>query len=163
MASAKAQNTDWKPTTFITNTCALSLILQVAGAAADGIYSSSNLLDLANPANDSIPAVAAYKAYMQQIGKADVQTTAAVGWTTGEVTVAILRQAAASPDGLTRASIIDAARDFTFTPSLTRPGVAFKSIGEEDPYLAESLQVVTYDAGSGIFTDVGKLITDFES
>ena len=75
----------------------------------------------------------------------------------------ILKQAQASPKGLTRASIIEAARDFTYTPLLAREGVVDKSKGESDPYLAESLQVLQYDATAKTFKDIGPLVTEFET
>ncbi len=163
LASAKAQDTAWAPSTFITNTCASSLILQVAGASANGIYTSNNLIDVTAPANAAVPSVKEYIDYMTSIGKADIAATAAAGWTTAEVTVAIIKQAQASPDGLSRASIINAARNFTYTPMLARQGVVDKSMGEADPYLAESLQVLQYDATTATFTDIGSLITEFET
>jgi branched-chain amino acid transport system substrate-binding protein len=100
---------------------------------------------------------------MTAAGKAEIITTATAGWATAEVTVAIIKQAMESPDGLSRASIINAARDFTYTPTLARDGVVFKSMGEEDPFLAESLQVLQYDADTATFTNIGDLITEFES
>ena len=163
LADAKAQNTDWKPATFITNTCASSLILGAAGAAADGLYTSSNLVDVAAPANADKPNVKEYLAFMEAQKLSDIATTASAGWTTAEATVAILKQAAESPEGLSRASIINAARNFTFTPMLARDGVVDKSSGEEDPFLAQSLQVLQYDADTATFTDIGSLITEFES
>ena len=90
-------------------------------------------------------------------------STATAGWTTAEVTVAILIQAAASPEGLTQASIINAARNFNYEPTLGIDGVVFKMMGEEDPYIAESLVVRQYNAASATFTDIGELITEFES
>ena len=163
MASAKAQNADWTPATFITNTCASSLILGAAGPAADGLYTSNNLKDIGDPAVQALPAVKEYIDFMTAQGFGDIVTTAAAGWHTGEMTVAIIKQAAESPEGLTRASIINAARNFTYTPSLARDGVQAKSIGEEDAFLFESLTVLQYNATSATFTDVGKLIADFES
>jgi len=163
LADAKAQNTDWKPATFITNTCASSLILGAAGAAADGLYTSSNLVDVAAPANADKPNVKEYLAFMEAQKLSDIATTASAGWTAAEATVAILKQAAESPEGLSRASIINAARNFTFTPMLARDGVVDKSSGEEDPFLAQSLQVLQYDADTATFTDIGSLITEFES
>ena len=163
LADAKAQNTDWKPATFITNTCASSLILGAAGAAADGLYTSSNLVDVAAPANADKPNVKEYLAFMEAQKLSEIATTASAGWTTAEATVAILKQAAESPEGLSRASIINAARNFTFTPMLARDGVVDKSSGEEDPFLAQSLQVLQYDADTATFTDIGSLITEFES
>jgi len=163
LASSKAQNAGWDPATYVTNTCASSLILGAAGANADGIYTSNNLLDVVDPANAALPAVAEYLAYMDGLGKSAVVTTASVGWVVAEATVAIIKQAMDSPEGLTRASILNASRNFTYTPTLVRPGVNFKSIGEEDPFLAESLQVLLYDADTATFTAVGDVITTFES
>ena len=77
--------------------------------------------------------------------------------------MAILAQAAESPDGLTRASIINAARNFEHTPSMGRDGITYKMNGEEDAFLVESTQIVQYDAAAKIFNDVGELITNFES
>ena len=34
--------------------------------------------------------------------------------------------------------------------------------GAEDPYGAESMQVVQYDADTSTYTDIGELITAFE-
>ncbi|MGE3586453.1 MAG: ABC transporter substrate-binding protein [Ilumatobacteraceae bacterium] len=163
LAAAKAQNAGWDPAVFITNTCASSLILGAAGPAADGLYTSNNLLDIGNPEVQTMPVVADYIAFMEGQGLGDIITTGAAGWTTGEITVAILNQAAQSPEGLTRASIINAARTFTHTPSLGREGVVDKTMGVEDPYLSETLQVLQYDADTATFTDIGSLITEFES
>ena len=164
LASSKAQNAGWEPVTYISNTCAASsLILAAAGANADGVLTSNNLVDVKDPANAAIPAVAEFLAYMDDLGKGDTVATAAAGWHVAEVTIAIIKQAMESPEGLTRASIINAARNFTYTPGFARPGVVFKSIGEEDPFLAQSLQVVEYDADTATFTAIGDVITTFES
>lgn len=163
VANQKAANPGWEPAVFVTNTCASSLILALAGPAADGLYTSNNLVDVVDPANASLAPVAEYLAFMEGLGKADIAATASAGWTTAEVVVAILVQAAASPEGLTRASIINAARNFEHTPMLGVSGVTYKMNGAEDPYLAESLVVRQYDAASATFVDVSDLITEFES
>lgn len=163
VANAKAANAGWNPAVFVTNTCASSLILGASGPAADGLYTSGNLIDVVDPANAEIPEVAEYLAFMGAEGKGEVVATAGAGWITAETTVAILIQAAASPEGLTQASIINAARNFTYEPSLGLDGVVFKMAGEEDPFLAESLVVRQYDADTATFTDIGDLITEFES
>jgi branched-chain amino acid transport system substrate-binding protein len=163
LAEKKAQSAGWAPATFITNTCASSLILGAAGAAADGIYTSNNLTDITDPANAAVPAVKAYVDYMASFGKSDVASTASAGWNTAETTVAIIKQAMESEAGLTQASIINAARNFTYTPSLGRDGVVFKSMGEEDPFLTQSLQVLQYNATAKTFSSIGDLITEFET
>jgi ABC-type branched-subunit amino acid transport system substrate-binding protein len=163
VADAKAANPGWNPIVYLTNTCASPLILGAAGPAANGLYTSANLKDIGDPKVQADPKVKPYIDYMTSKGKQDIVTTAAAGWTTAEVTVAILKQAAESPEGLTRASIMNAARNFEYTPQLARDGVVDKMNGEEDPFLAESMQVVQYDATTKTFKDVGPLITDFES
>ncbi|MEN9823603.1 MAG: hypothetical protein RLZ04_2029, partial [Actinomycetota bacterium] len=163
VANAKAANAGWEPATFLTNTCASSLILTLAGEAANGLYTSNNLVDINDPASLEIPSVKTYVDYMASLGKSEIATTAGAGWNTAETIVAILVQAQASEAGLTRASIINAARNFSYTPMLAAPGVTFKMAGAEDPFLAESLVVRQYDAAAATFTDIGELVTEWES
>ena len=163
VTEAKAANAGWDPKVFLTATCASSLILTVAGAAADGLYTSSNLVDINNPDYATLPKVETYVNYMDAQGKLDVATTASAGWNVMEITVEILRLAASSPEGLTRASIMNAARNYSFEPMLARPGVVMTMSGADDAYQAESLQVVQYNATTKVFTDIGELITEFES
>ncbi len=163
VANAKAANTGWMPNIFLTNTCASSLILAGAGEAADGLFTSNNLVDVNDPAIASKPAVAEYIAFMTAQGNKDIVTTASAGWHVAEVTVAILKQASESPEGLTRASIMNAARNYSLVPSLARDGVVLTMNGDVDAFQAESLQVVQYEFASGTFSDVGELITDYES
>jgi len=80
-----------------------------------------------------------------------------------ELTVEIIAKAAASEAGLTRASIIEAARSVNYTPMLARDGVVMKTNGTSDQATAESLTVIQYNATSKTFADVGSLISDFES
>jgi ABC-type branched-subunit amino acid transport system substrate-binding protein len=165
IANAKAANPDWDPRIYNTSTCASSLILETAGAAADGIYTSPNtgIVDLENEENHSIPGVAEYLATIEAAGLADTVPTSATGWLFGEVTLEILRQAAESPDGLTQASIIEAARNFEYSPSIVREGVVFKQAGLEDDDTMEDVQILQYDADTQTMTDVGELITTFRS
>ena len=152
LARVRAALGDWDPTVYIASGCADPSILSLAGAAADGVLTSSNL-------RTDDPA---FVTAMAGAGVTDL-AAAAEGWTAAEVTVAILRQAQSSSDGLTRASIIDAARRLAYTPSLARPGVQFTTDGSDDAYLAESLQVIRFHAADATFSDVGPLIAQFES
>ena len=166
LVNAKAANAGWEPRVYITNTCASVLILESAGEAADGLISSQNqgLKDISDPeVAQADPEITTFIDYMTERGEAGTIPTSGVGWTTGEVTVAILAQAAESPDGLTRASIMNAARNFEFTPSMGRDGVTYRRNGEEDVFLVESTQVFQWDATAKIFNDVGDLVTDFET
>ena len=163
VANAKAANTGWMPNIYLTNTCASSLILAGAGEAADGLFTSNNLVDVNDPAIASKPAVAEYIAFMTAQGNKDIITTASAGWHVAEVTVAILKQAYESAEGLTRASIMNAARNYSLVPSLAREGVVLTMNGDVDAFQAESLQVVQYEFATGTFSDIGELITDYES
>jgi hypothetical protein len=100
---------------------------------------------------------------MQAAGHADTVPTSAAGWNAAELTVEVLRRAAESPDGLTQASIINAARNFEYQASLGRDGVTLETSGEEDGYLVEDVQILQYDAAAKLMNDVGELITTFES
>ena len=164
LANAKATTPGWNPRIYITATCASTLLLGLAGTAADGIITVVTGIDVADPKNASVPVVVDYRAVMAKNGfPADGDfATAGAGWSVGELTVEVLKQAAASPDGLTRASILNAARNFSYHPSLVRDGITFKASGETDPYLNEVQQVVQYNATTKTYTDLGSLITKFE-
>lgn len=164
LANARAANSGWEPRVYITNTCASTLLLSIAGANADGIFTSVAVLDANDPANDANAAVAQFKADLDATGNdfGGDYATAYAGWVIGEYTAEVLRNAAEAEGGLTRASIINAARSLSYTPSLARPGVTLTLDGADDPYLIESLQVVQYDADTRTYTDVGELVTDFE-
>jgi len=56
LASGKAQNAGWEPLTYVTNTCASNLILGAAGANADGLITSNNLLDVTDPTTNGLAA-----------------------------------------------------------------------------------------------------------
>jgi len=164
VANAKATTPGWQPRIYLTATCASTLLLALSGEAANGIITEVTGIDVADPKNASNPKVVDYKAIMTAAGfPADGDfATASAGWAVGEFTVEVLKEAAASPDGLTRASIINAARALDYHPSLAREGLQFKTNGTDDPYLNEECQVVQYDATSKTYTDLGSIVTQFE-
>jgi branched-chain amino acid transport system substrate-binding protein len=164
LANAKAANPGWEPRVYITSTCASTLLLAISGASADGIFTIVTNKDANDPANDADPEVADYKQAITDLGfAADGDfATASVGWSNAELTIELLKTAAASEDGLTRASIIDAARAMDYHPSLAREGINFTLSGADDAYGLESLQVVQYDADTKTYTDIGELVTSFE-
>ena len=164
LANAKAA-TGWEPVVYMTNTCAASaLILGAAGPNADGIYTSAamGLVDVANPEVAAVEPVASYIAEMEAQGLGDIITTGGAGWNAGEVTVAVLLDALESPDGLTQASIINAARNLSFHPTLLREGMNYTMNGEEDGFYSQDIQIGQYDAEAGFYTDIGEVIS-FES
>jgi branched-chain amino acid transport system substrate-binding protein len=164
LANAKAANPGWEPLVYMTATCASTLILAVAGDAADEMITSAWTVDANDEAFQDIEEVATFMEEIDSITDAHQgdYSTASVGWTNGEITAEILNQAAQSPDGLTRASIINAARNFEYTAQLHREGITLQMDGEQDPYMLESMQVVQYDADTGTLEERGPVITDFE-
>ena len=167
LANAKAQNTAWTPMVFITNTCASKLFFGLAGAAAEGVYTSDNLVDANDPKNADHPGVKAFMETYNAAGLGGDPGATEAGWNAGEATVAILN-AALKTGTLSRKSIIEAARNLTFTPSLARQsassqGVQYKMKGAEDPFAFQTLQVLQWSGASQTFTEVGDPITDFES
>jgi ABC-type branched-subunit amino acid transport system substrate-binding protein len=163
LAKAKAANPGWDPRVYITSTCASPLILKIAGAAADGLYTISGSIDVADPKNASNPKVKEYHDYMVSKGfKSDGDfATAAAGWSTAEATVAVLAQAAAGGE-LTRASIMNSARSLDFTGMFARPGVKLHTDGDKDGFPLESFQVIQWDATSKTYKDVGPVNSEFE-
>jgi hypothetical protein len=115
-----------------------------------------------NPAVlDANPAAKTYADFMTAGNYGDY-TTAAAGWVIGEATLQTLKQAAESDNGLTRASIIEAARNMDFSPELVRDGVTYTMNGDQDTYMVTDVQVVQYDATAKIFNDIGTLHTDLD-
>jgi hypothetical protein len=147
---------------FLTNTCASKLFLGLAGTAAEGVYTSSNLLDANDPKNAAAPGV---KTFLETVAAAKLPGdpgVVEVGWNAGEATVAILN-AALKSGTLSRKSIIEAARTLTFTPSLARPSVQYKMSGDADPFAFQTLQVLQWSTASQTFAEIGDPITQFES
>ena len=128
------------------------------------VYSSASagLRDPDDPAEQENPEVQNYIAAMQAGGYPETSiSVGAAGWSVMETTVEILRQAAASEAGLTRASIINAARSLHYHSSMTREGVEYRMSGEEDGWYVEDVQILQFAAATSTFTNVGDLITDF--
>lgn len=164
LAAVKATTDGWEPAVYLTNTCASELILALAGEAADGIYTSASmgLRDVSDPDVAAAEPVAGYIAEMEAQGLGDIITTGGAGWNAAEVTVQILIDAANSADGLTQASIINAARNLNFHPTLLREGMNYVMNGEDDTQYSEDIQIIQYSIAEHHFLDVGELYS-FES
>ena len=149
----------------MTNTCASPLILGASGDNANGLYTSGSFgaVDVVNPDQPGHPRRRRVHVLHRQQGLSDTFPTSGAGW---------LRRghrrdpAPCRPSrlqGLTQASIINQARNFEFKPSMVRDNITYKTSGDEDGYLVESVQIVQYDSTTKFLNDVGELITRFES
>lgn len=162
VTNAKAANAGWAPAVFQTNTCASKLFLSLlAQESGDGVYTSGNIKDVNDPKNAADPNVAAFLAAVTAAGIEGDPGVVAAGWSSAESTVAILKQAAASPGGLSRKSIIEAARNLDFTPSLFRDGLSYAT-SATDGYPVEGLQVLQWNHATQTFTEIGDPITTYE-
>ncbi len=161
-AKARAGGT-WEPLVFQTNTCASRLLISLlAAGSGDGVYTSSNLVDPVDPKNADNPGVVALKAAYDAAGYTTDIATVSVGWSVGEYTVNIINKALES-GSLTRQSIIEAARNLEFVPSLGREGTVYKLNGEEDFFSFESLTVLQWDEANNAYIELGPEDTSFES
>jgi branched-chain amino acid transport system substrate-binding protein len=157
LGNQKAANPNFDGLVYQTATCANPVFFTPPGSSADGVYTSANLRDVANPANASDPAVADYlEAFAASGSDASPGGIAVAGWIAADLTVHVLEEAAASGT-LSRQSIIDAARNIDYAPALLREGLNFY-MDAVDGYIAEGTQIVQWNAADGVFVDVGDVI-----
>jgi ABC-type branched-subunit amino acid transport system substrate-binding protein len=162
LANAKAANPAFKPRLYLGGTCASSTILGAAGAAADGLFTVGSTKDANDPKNATDPGIKLMSDQLKLASFTGDFGTATAGWVAGEATVKALVAAAKSKDGLTRASILNAARTLDFHPAAFREGIDIKMNGAEDPFAIESLQIIQFNATTKTYTDIGGVINQFE-
>ena len=96
-----------------------------AGTAADGNTIPSYLKGPGDPAQADDAGV---KLYLSQVTTANKNNTIAVaGWVQADLLINTLKQAAASPAGLSRVGVIQAARDQSYASPMLRNGVLWVS------------------------------------
>ena len=163
LLNAKAVAGDWNPIVFQTNTCSSRLLIDLlAGGSADGVYTSGNLVDAADPKFAELPGIQTFKAAYDAAGLAGDIATTATGWNYAEATVNIINKALESGT-LSRKSIMEAARNLEFVPSLGREGTVYKMNGDEDSFTFQSLTVLQWNQATNSFTEIGEHVTEFES
>ncbi|HEX6872307.1 MAG TPA: ABC transporter substrate-binding protein [Micromonosporaceae bacterium] len=164
LANVKAANAGWTPQVYLTSTCAFQSVLAAAGPAANGVIAASSYLDTGDTSVVAGNKELTYlKEQLTKSGQEKGIAVAAVGWAVADILTAALRKAAASPAGLTQASILEAHRTIDYHSSVMRPGVNARMSGDKDDVLIQSLQIIKFDATASKFTDMGALITSFES
>ncbi|MPQ96500.1 ABC transporter substrate-binding protein [Modestobacter sp. I12A-02628] len=116
----------WAPQVYQNSTCADRSLYEPAGAAADGQRVFKYEVVPSLPEFAGTPAVEQYLADAASQGLADPMSNWSVtGWTIGEVYADLLTAAAESDDGLTRLSIMEAARAQDFHPATFIEGIDF--------------------------------------
>ncbi|QXC60462.1 ABC transporter substrate-binding protein [Aquihabitans sp. G128] len=160
-ALEEATSSNWERTsTFVSGTCISKTLMGLAGQNADGVLATTNIKDPLNPAFKDDAAMKEYRATLAEFGDDKVDPDngiVAYGYTQAALLQYVLEQ---SPK-LTRSSVLDTLRTIdTKGLGLLIDGVDAK-MSADDPYLAENLQLIQYDAGNKYFTNVGDVI-DFE-
>jgi branched-chain amino acid transport system substrate-binding protein len=100
-----------------------------AGAAADGVVIPRYLKDPGDPAQADDAGVKAYLADVAGVNDPNNAVTIS-GWMQADLLINTLKQAAASEGGLTRVSIIEAARDQDYASPVLTNGIEWISTAE---------------------------------
>jgi len=159
-ALKKAQAANWKPITWVSGTCISKTLMGIAGDAANGAISMTNVKDPFNPAFKDD---AAMKLYREKVKKyspdADLDNgIVAYGWTQG----ALLVKAMESAKKASRLEVMEAVRNMKgLDGGLLIDGAKVTTSGERDPYMGETVQVIQFDASKKYFSKIGQPI-DFE-
>jgi ABC-type branched-subunit amino acid transport system substrate-binding protein len=153
----KLVSDEWRPRVYMSQSCLNRLTIRLAGSAADGVYTITDLIDVGNLANVRVAAVAELAAALPASSSPVFLSNAATGWNIAELTVDVLARAAASDDGLNRRTIIEAARSLDTSTSLGFPGVHYVTDGSLDAAVAETVQVVRWNEVIQAFDPDGAL------
>ena len=122
---------DFKPELVIRpSSCALSAEFIAAGEAAEGDQLPLYMKEPVQPGLEGDEGVAQYEEEMAGVESLNDPVTTA-GWVQADLLIATIEQAAASDDGLTRASLIEAARALDYTSPMFLDGVTWVSTPEK--------------------------------
>jgi branched-chain amino acid transport system substrate-binding protein len=135
--------------------CADANAYIAAGQAADG-----NIIPAwaKNPADPALANDAGVKEYLSKVTTANKNNTIAVaGWIQADLLINTLKQAAASPGGLTRVSVIQAARDQLYASPMLINGVKWESAPDSLTGL-NAFQTTAWSAADKAFKAEGALI-----
>lgn len=136
--------------------CADGTAYVAAGASANGNAIPSYLKDPADPANASDAGV---QEYLAQVTTADKNNTITVaGWTEADLTINTLKQAAASPAGLSHVGVIEAARDQNYASPMLRTGVTWISTPTALTGFS-GFQTLLWDAATKTFKPDGDIVS----
>ena len=156
LGNAKAANAGFDPDVYLTATCANKVFFgAVQNGGSEGVFSSTNFKDVNNPENADDPEVAKYLESFGAVSEADPGGIAGAGWIAAELAVHVAQQAADAGD-LSRAGIINAARNIDYEASLLRDGLTYR-MSATDGYVAEGAQLVAWNGAAGLFEDFGDI------
>jgi len=144
-ALTKAAAAGWEPTlTWVSGTCTSDTLMGLAGAAANGVYSATNLKDPLNPDWDEDPAMVDYLETIRQYQPDGFrETNAIVGY--GYTQAAVFVEALAAAEAPTRLALMEAMHGLDVSDvGLLLPGVVVAT-GPDDAYMGEAMQPARYE------------------
>jgi len=154
-ALKRAQAANWKPITWVSGTCISKTLMAIAGDAADGAVSMSNLKDPLNPEWKDDEAMKLYFEKTKGFTDDAENGIVAFGWTQAALLVEALKTA----EKATRLDVMNAVRHMDgLEGGLVLPGVKITTDGEDDPFMGETSQLVQYDAAKKYFSNIGEPI-----
>lgn len=142
--------TSWKPMTYISLTCASGLLMSLAGANQEGIYTAQATLDPASKTDQENEKIKNFLTAGKAAGLTDGELSggvASVGWGFGALFVEILEK---TPE-VTRAGVMNTAfsmKDSNF--GLLRDEIKANTDGADDPWLIEDLRIVKRTNGEWV-------------
>jgi branched-chain amino acid transport system substrate-binding protein len=149
----------WHPITYMSGTCVSKLLFTVGGKYSNNVISVTSLLDPADPANASNPAMQLYKAQTKKYEPSADSSDGIVayGWTTAALFAQILHSSPAA----TRSAVMETARTLKGVSGvgLQLPGSTW-STSATDWFLGEDFRLIQYNVAQGHTNPVGPLIDD---
>lgn len=142
------------PTVYLAGACASRAVLRGAGPAADEALSSAVFVDVADEAVAADLQVAEYLDAMLGAGYEREAAFGVAGWVIAQATAATLSQAGDSPTGVTRASLVEAARSLTLESALLQPEILVVTGGVTDPFFFDSVRLARYSADTDSFENL---------
>lgn len=163
-ALSQAASQGWEPITWVSSTCTSKTLMGLAGEAADGVYSATNLMDPLNPEWTDDPAIAEVQDAVTEFqGEGELDLENAIiyyGWTQAAVFVQGL-EAAEAP---TRLAVMESLHnlDGIEDAGVLLPGVSVTT-SADDPYMGETVNIQQYtfegEGGNNHFEFVGDLLS----
>ncbi len=130
-----------------------------AGDAADGVVVAKYIKDPGDPDLASDTKVSDYLTQVKAAGASDPNNAVTVsGWTQADLMVNTLQQAADSEDGLTRESVIKAARDQDYASPLLLDGITWLSSADRSAGVS-GFQPFKWDAKEQRFVSAGDVLS----
>jgi branched-chain amino acid transport system substrate-binding protein len=150
----------WKPDFYLTSSCS-SGTFDVAGSAADNVKINTYFMDPTRGKYANDPDVLAAVALLKKGAPSiPINNTSFGAFNYAQVIFEAAKAAQASPLGLSRLGMIQAATHLDFQPKFTLPGVKFHLDGLKDQVAIEASMLAKYTSSSKQFTDIK--LYDFE-